>query len=147
MKKIALLVEDDPNGLRRAINCAPNTETQTAYIDKNNEWTWVKSYDEFVKYISEKGIPDMIAFDHDLGGNSYTLYHKHKGYKSGNIDYDEYDEKTGYHCMKWLIDHCLDNNIVLKCEIYSHSMNDVGRSNILNIAQNFKKFQENEKKT
>lgn len=145
MKKIALLIEDDPNGLRRAINCAPNTKTQTAYTDNNVEWHWVKSYNEFVEYIIKSGIPDMLAFDHDLGGNSYELYHKHKGYKSGNIDYDEYDEKTGFHCAKWLIDFCLDNKIELKSEIYSHSMNDSGRKNILSILENFKKFQNDEK--
>jgi hypothetical protein len=30
-------------------------------------WTVVRNYDEFVKIITERGVPDAISFDHDLG--------------------------------------------------------------------------------
>lgn len=32
------------------------------------EWEIVRTYDEFVKIIEEKGIPKKLSFDHDLGG-------------------------------------------------------------------------------
>ncbi len=146
MNKIALLIEDDLNGLDRAINAAKAQgfiETLNCYLDKSIDVRWVKSYDEFIKYIKQNGIPDMLWFDHDLGGNSYSLYRKHQGYKGSNINYDEYDEKTGYHCAKWLVDYCLDNNLTFKAEVHAHSMNEVGRKNILSILDNFKKFQLN----
>lgn len=139
---VALLIEDDPRGLVRARICAPDNKTATAYTNLYTTWVWVKSYDEFVKYIQENGLPDMYAFDHDLGGNSYDLWHKHGGYKDKEINYDDYDEKTGYHCAKYLVDYCLDNNIRFKGEVYSHSQNTVGRENILGILKNFVKFQD-----
>lgn len=143
---VGLLIEDDENGLERAINAAKAQnfiDTYKTYLRIDIKWNWVKSYDEFVKYITSNGIPDIFAFDHDLGGNSYSLYRKHKGYKGNTINYDEYDEKTGYHCAKWLVDYCLDNHLTFNTEVHAHSMNEVGRKNILSILENFKKFQLN----
>lgn len=41
-----------------------------------------------------------------------------------------FKEKTGYHCAKWLIYYCLDNNKKLPRIILIHSMNNVGVKNI-----------------
>ena len=145
INKKGLLIEDDERGLDRAINAARAQELwQTANIYFHPDITWhiVTSYDEFIKYISENGIPDILGFDHDLGGNSYQLYHKHGGYSKSDINYDEYDEKTGYHCAKWLTEYCQDNKLKLIADIYAHSMNSKGRENIISILNNFKKFQE-----
>lgn len=143
-KRIGLLIEDDEMGMKRAMNAARSQnlyEALSCYIQKDIEWAWVKSFEEFTKYIVEKGIPDVMAFDHDLGGNSYQLYHKHKGYKTETINYSEYDEPTGYHCAKWLVEYCQDNKILLTTEVHAHSMNPQGRDNIVSILKNFKKFQ------
>lgn len=136
-----LLIEDDPDGLNRAKRCAPNAETLAAYNAPDIEWTWVKNYDDFCKHLLKKGIPDIFAFDHDLADDGYQLWHKHNGYVNEEINYDEYQEKTGYHAAKFLVDLCIDSNIVLKADVYSHSMNERGRNNILSLITNFKKFQ------
>jgi hypothetical protein len=34
---------------------------------KTKGWDIVRSYDEFVKWIEENGLPDKLSFDHDLG--------------------------------------------------------------------------------
>ena len=141
---IGLLIEDDELGLQRAINVAQTqglTPEWNCYNRKDIEWVWVTSFSEFTKYIVQNGLPDILAFDHDLGGNSYQLYHKHKGYKNSRINYDEYDEPTGYHCAKWLTEYCQDNKLRLTSEVYVHSMNPQGRDNIRSILNNFKKFQ------
>jgi len=143
--KIALLIEDDENGLTRAINAARSQNLSDAlncYVNPDLTWKWVKSFEEFTQYIVQNGLPHILAFDHDLGGNSYDLWHKHKGYKGNNINYDEYDEPTGYHCAKWLTTYCQDNKLKLECEVHAHSMNVKGRENIIAILDNFKKFQE-----
>jgi len=144
-KKVGLLIEDDERGLDRAIDVSRLQlldKTLMCYLDKTIYWVWVKSYTEFCEWITENGLPDVLAFDHDLGGNSYDLYSKHKGYKNDNINYDEYDEKTGFHCAKWLTEYCQDNDKKLTCEVHAHSMNPKGRENIISILENFKKFQE-----
>ena len=42
-------------------------------------------------------------------------------------------EKTGYHCAKWLINYCMDNNLELPNEIIIHSMNPYGSENIKSL--------------
>lgn len=116
------------------------------------EWSIVRNYDEFVKFITSnytnrKMFPGLIAFDHDLADEHYYPLETSDEYQDrkrvNDIDgfYNEkFKEKTGYHCAKWLIDFCLDNNLELpnfKC----HSMNPSGRENILGLLNNFKKFQ------
>jgi hypothetical protein len=62
-------------------------------------WKIVRNYDEFIKCISENGIPNAISFDHDLGHEHYKI--------QTNISYNQFKEKTGFHCAKWLIDYCI----------------------------------------
>jgi hypothetical protein len=90
-------------------------------------WVIVRNYDEFVKTIIEKGIPDMISFDHDLADEHYESHQ----------EYDQYTEKTGYHCAKWLIYYCIDNNKKLPTEILIHSMNTVGSLNIKSLFESY----------
>lgn len=101
------------------------------------KWDIVRSYDSFVDYINKNGIPDVISFDHDLAPNHYVKF-----LQQGNlINYDEdFQDLTGYHCAKWLVDYMLDNEITKLPEIYVHSMNPAGRQNIKSLFQNFKKF-------
>ena len=81
---------------------------------------WVKSYDEFVEYITNRGLPDAIGFDHDLADEGSS-------------------EKTGYDAAKFLVDYCLENNTDLP-EFGSQSANPAGRENILNLLNNFIRY-------
>lgn len=96
------------------------------------KWKVVKSYNEFVTTIVEKYLddqfPELVAFDHDLSADHYVL--------KDNIDYSEYEEKTGYDCAKWLIDFCIDKELRFPQYIV-HSMNPVGKLNIINLIQNY----------
>lgn len=76
---------------------------------------WVDSYDGFVDWIEEHGIPDAICFDHDLG----TV-------------------KTGYDAAKWMCDYCYFHSVPIP--LYAiQSANPVGRENIQNYIENFRK--------
>jgi hypothetical protein len=88
----------------------------------DSSWMVVRSYDAFVAYIQEFGVPDIISFDHDLAFDHYPFNEENPG---KDIPYDRYEEKTGYHCAKWL----LENGYELK-EWRVHSMNPVGADNI-----------------
>ena len=92
-------------------------------------WVVVRSYDDFVKIIEEKGIPEIISFDHDLAVSHYEL----------QLPYDQYTEKTGYHCAKWLIYYCIDNKKELPATILIHSMNPAGSMNIKSLFESYYK--------
>jgi len=89
------------------------------------DWFIVRNYYAFITIIQKKGVPNVIAFDHDLADEHY---------KQQDFDYSREDyEKTGYHCAKWLIDYCIDNNEELPHEIIVHSMNPYGSANIKSL--------------
>lgn len=122
------------------------------------DWLVVKNYDDFVKVITHyyelakdnelltSKLPDLISFDHDLADEHYCP-EEFWGEK-----YDEWEksqtfkEKTGFECAKWLVEFCLDKDLKL-CSFLSHSMNPVGKKNILSLLNNFKKHQKNENKS
>ena len=103
------------------------------------EWDIVRNYNEFINYITENGIPDLISFDHDLADEHYspTMY---GGGSLYNHLYSEFKEKTGYDCAKWLCDYCSENGLPLPTYLI-HSMNPVGRDNILGVLKTFEKFE------
>lgn len=108
--------------------------TQSEYCAK--EWTLVENYDEFVMVIEKVGMPDLISFDHDLADVHYK-----KENQEGTLDYDKFEEKTGYHCAKWLVEYCIDNELKLP-RFLVHSMSVVGKKNIQCLLDNFRKHQE-----
>ncbi len=99
------------------------------------DWVIARNFDEFVKIVKENGIPEMISFDHDLADQHYGV-HDHLT----KDEYDLYTEKTGYHCAKWFIDYCIDNNFNLPKMILIHSMNTAGALNIKSLFDTYKKI-------
>jgi hypothetical protein len=92
------------------------------------EWVIVRSYEEFVKYITANGLPETVSFDHDLADEHYTN-DMYKGAEVYNKHYDKFEEKTGYDCVKWLCDYCIDNGKEFP-KWYLHTMNPVGKENM-----------------
>lgn len=125
MKKVRLFLDDfrEPEDAAY-INPSKAQEYET------EDWAVVKNFHEFVFFIQMNGIPDVISFDHDLADEHYT---------PESISYDVFKEKTGYHCMKWLINCILNNKIEKLPEVYIHSQNPVGAENLKLLWYNFKK--------
>jgi hypothetical protein len=100
------------------------------YVDL--EWVVVRNYPEFVDEISQrylKGeLPKLISFDHDLAKDHYE--------NMMNPDYNDFGERTGYHCAKWLIDFCIDTDTALP-DFMVHSMNPVGGANIKSLLESY----------
>ena len=119
------------------------------YYTKNKDfldlsWTIVRNYDEFIGIVEKNyklgQFPELIAFDHDLADEHYDTVGK------TDLTLREYymtadREMTGYDCAKWLVDFCMDNNVVLPRFIV-HSMNPDGKRNIITLLENFKKHQQ-----
>ncbi|MBI3503058.1 MAG: hypothetical protein HY063_14825 [Bacteroidetes bacterium] len=97
-------------------------------MDSPFETIWVKSYSEFVEWITSNGLPSAICFDHDLGE------------RRDAIKYEKMcSEKTGYDCAKWLVEYCLDNNIKEIPKWNIQSANPVGKENINGLLLSFLK--------
>lgn len=116
MKHTTFLALDDVRTIEMIANYAPK-ELKSMYYD--NKWDIVRDYNEFIDYIMENGVPDVISFDHDLDSEHYD----------GSIDIASYIEHTGYDATKWLIDYCRTYNVPFP-EAYCHSANPVGKENI-----------------
>ena len=81
--------------------------------DKSNKVVWVKTFREFVLWITAYGLPDKICFDNDLG-----------------------EVKEGYDCAKWLVEYCMDGDLDLPN--YSiQSGNTVAVDNIRSLLANY----------
>src|SRR5687768_2981237 len=105
------------------------------------QWTVVRSYDEFVDWITKNGLPTFISFDHDLADEHYPWHEHNKyDYAAGKISYAQYKEKTGMDAAKWLVEYCLDKKLPLP-EFVAHTMNVVGKENIEALLNNFRKHQ------
>lgn len=89
-------------------------------------WTVVRNYLDFVRVIENRGMPDHISFDHDLADEHY------KNQRGG-----KFAEKTGLDCAKWLVEHCALFGRQLPTYTV-HSMNPVGKENIIRLLDGFK---------
>ena len=111
----------------------------TTTIPGYEPWYVVRNYDEFVEWITQNGIPDLLSFDHDLADEHIDDYYQQiasQGYQ--HPSYDNFKEKTGLDCARWLAEHCQNNNLQLNA-VSVHSHNPVGASNIQSFINGFKR--------
>jgi hypothetical protein len=102
-------------------------------LPANQHYSLVRNYQEFVDLITLRGIPKFVTYDHDLADKHYG-----HGLKNDDIPYDQYAEKTGYDCAKWLVDYCMKKGV--KHPPYQvHSMNPVGKQNIISYVESYNK--------
>jgi hypothetical protein len=96
------------------------------------DWFVVRNYTEFVDAVS-KHINEIthVSFDHDLSDEHYdpTMF---EGQDKYNQLYDNFVEKTGYDCAKWMKMFYDENNVDYPI-MFVHSMNPTGAKNIINV--------------
>jgi hypothetical protein len=83
-----------------------------------SEFIVVRNVKDFKKLIQEKGIPDFVSFDHDLGEDEF-----------GNIAEDVYD------AVKWMV--YVKEYDLRKMDFVVHSDNPVGAKNIESLINNW----------
>lgn len=93
------------------------------YLEDN--WFIAKCYQDFVDIVTENGIPEFVSYDHDLSDEHYV---------DGDIGVwkDNYKEKSGFECAKWLKDYCRKAGIQHP-EFAVHSQNPIGYENIMRL--------------
>jgi len=104
------------------------------------EWTIVRTYNEFVNAVLNNNI-NIVSFDHDLCMEHYQEYHRAND-TDKNINYNNIKEKTGYHAAIFMAEYCIENKLKLP-EYYIHSMNYMGKQNILSVLTSAQKVIDN----
>lgn len=108
---------------------------QYSPIPTTYEVVWVKSYDEFISWISKYGFPVVFFFDHDLADDVATEKVK-KGMSKRQARKEKKKSKSGMDCAKWLVEYCLDNDLELP-PYRIQSANPAGRDNIDGLLKSF----------
>ncbi|MEO1051873.1 MAG: cyclic-phosphate processing receiver domain-containing protein [Bacteroidota bacterium] len=86
-----------------------------------NKFDIVRSYDEFIDYITRNGLPEFISFDNDLGLN-----------EAGEVAPD------GYAAAKWLV---YESGLDLKnLQFKVHSANPIASQQIEGLLNNYIAF-------
>ena len=99
----------------------------------HEEWEIVRSHGQFINWIMENGLPDLISFDHDLTDDDNL---KEELNIEEWFDIDNNKDYTGMDSAKWLINYCVDNNLRLP-QYVVHSANPVGYENIKELLDLF----------
>ena len=117
-------------------------ERMRLYLDdvrtpSNDEWIVVRNYDEFVSMIRLKGLEnfEVISLDHDLGDTAMIEYYTNVK-NNYTLEYNNITEKTGYDVAKFLVAESMNKNVPLP-QIYVHSANPIGSSNIIGYINNY----------
>lgn len=92
-------------------------DVRILYPNNHDEFLVARNLKEAIMLIDELGCPEFVSFDHDLGVN-----------------------ETGYELAQFLIKLDLDmygKFIPKMFDFHVHSANPVGRSNIVNLLDNY----------
>ena len=84
----------------------------------NNDFVVVRNFNDFKNTIIEKGLPELISFDNDLG-----------------LDENNMVAEDGYACAKWLVYESGINLQNLKFKV--HSANPVASQQIQGLLDNY----------
>ena len=109
--------------------------THVTWVDfpRDQHYSVVRNYQEFVDLITLRGLPKFVCYDHDLSDCHYG-----HGLSGDDIPYDSYNEKTGYDCAKWIVDYCMNKGIKHPTYVV-HTMNPVGKLNIESYIESYNK--------
>ena len=113
---------------RKPVNAAHYTGDD-CYFEEN--WIIACTFKEFFEIIEEKGMPELISFDHDLDSSHYEFA------VADYIPYEKIMTETGFHILLALMMYCYKNNVELP-EIKIHTMNITGEKNLKNLISVYK---------
>ena len=141
-KQINLFL-DDVRSPNEATLWGESPPVQLVVKSKIPEWQWsiVRSYEEFTKFIDENGIPDVVSFDNDLWDVVYELNTNPTNADLTKqfqmIGWQEFKIKTGAHCAEYLVRACEARRGPVP-KYYIHTANSAARPIIKSILDNAK---------
>lgn len=103
-------------------------------LPRPERWHIVRNYEQFISFINDNGLPEFVAFDHDLADFHYEVMQQEVNsfyHDDGDLPktFDYGSEKTGFDCAKWLVEHCHENSLAFPNYVV-HSLNPVGAERI-----------------
>jgi ASC-1-like (ASCH) protein len=98
----------------------------------NNGWVVVRTYEDFVQTIEERGIPNVVSFDHDLDEEHIRHYYKVTE-STGVIEYGNLKVKTGKHCAEYFVQKYKELCPPYIPHVYVHSANQWGAQEIRKV--------------
>jgi hypothetical protein len=98
------------------------------------DWIVVRDYNSFVDTIEERGLPDVVSFDHDLHEEHINHYFN-VTQDTGVIEYANLKEKTGKHCAEVFIEKCKQLQPQKLPDVYVHSANKYGAIEIKRVLE------------
>lgn len=102
-------------------------------------WHIVRNYNEFRAWIDLNGMPDYVSFDHDLAEEHMQDYYKYQFNGIAAVNYNDFKEKTGLDCAKYMIEYAMNNKVSLPRLVGVHSHNPLGALNIQSLVNSYKK--------
>ena len=83
-------------------------------------WIIARNFAQVAELVNQRGMPKRISFDHDLGAG----------------------ERTGYDIAQYLVDLDMDgkHKFPKDFQFYAHSMNPIGRDNIMRYLTRYTEF-------
>ena len=98
----------------------------------NDDWVIVRCYEEFVQALDDRGIPNVVSFDHDLDEEHIRHYYSVTEL-SGIIEYSNLKVKTGKHCAEYFVQKCKELKPEQLPDVYIHSANKYGAEEIKRV--------------
>jgi hypothetical protein len=106
------------------------------------DWVVMRTCEDAIQHCKNHGLPDRIAFDHDLGWDTLPTI-------EGSFLIAAPDEgkelPSGYDFAKWLVEFDLDgtHEIPKNFKWTIHSSNPVGKANIDGLLTSYMKYKNN----
>ena len=100
----------------------------------NDEWVVVRTYEEFVRAIEERGIPNVVSLDHDLDEEHIRHYYRVTEV-TGVVEYENLKVKTGKHCAEYFVQKCKELKPERLPDVYIHSANKYGAEEIKRVLE------------
>jgi hypothetical protein len=113
----------------------PISEPPTGY----EPWVVVRNYNDFKAWIDLNGMPDYVSLDHDLAEEHMQDYYKYQFNGIAAINYNDFKEKTGMDCARYMIEFAMNNKVSLPRLVGVHSHNPMGAVNIQSLVNSYKK--------
>ena len=107
------------------------------YVSDENNVIWAKSFKDFTEWILLNGLPNKIAFDHDLG-EDVAKGKVADGMSKRQARIQKRETMSGFDCAKWLVEYCIDYDVDLPKWVIQ-SANPVGKENIDGLLSNYRK--------
>ncbi len=107
-------------------------------LEGYGNWIWLKSYVDLVEYLSYRGIPEYISFDHDLHEEHERDFERNELAGIAAIEYEGFEHATGLRCIQYLCEFAELNGLPLQT-IGIHCANErpMGALNMYTAAKEF----------